>query len=314
MKIIFFGTPEFAIPSMEMLLGEGYGIHALVTQPDRPRGRGRKVCFPPAKEFAAARGIEVLQPANIRDREFIEKMGELEPDLFITAAYGRILPERLLNIPPMGCINVHASLLPKYRGAAPCNWAIINGEKKTGVTTMQTDRGMDTGDMLLKDEMDIDPHMDAGELEEKLSHLGAVTLKRTLVKLLDGTLKRIPQNHDEATYAPPMTKDMGKIDWNKTALEIHNLVRGVTPWPGAYNEYQGRKIKIWKTQLLEKDPDNSYDQCQLGTVCEKSTDGVIVKCKDGYIKLMEIQFEGMKRLCIKSCWHNFECEEIMGGL
>jgi len=312
------GTPEFSVPSLKMLVDEGYEIVAVVTQPDKPKGRGKKLSSPPIKEYAVENGIPVLQPEKVKTPEFINKIRSLEPDLLVTAAYGKILPGELLNIPRYGCINVHASLLPKYRGAAPINWAIINGESKTGITTMQTDIGMDTGDILLKDEIEITEDITAGELEEKLAELGAETLKKTLEKLKEGNLQRIPQKHSEASYAPMLSKEIGLINWEKTSCEIHNLVRGVNPWPGAYTFYKGRRIKIWKTKNIENWSancstqlnDNGVDDKLPGTICSTTKDGIVVKCGRGYVLLLELQFDGAKKLCTGDCWHNFEAGEI----
>jgi len=320
LKIIFMGTPEFSIPSLKMLVEEGYEVIAVVTQPDKPKGRGKKLSSPPVKEYALEKGILVLQPEKVKTPEFMNQIRSLNPDLLITAAYGKILPAELLDIPKYGCINVHASLLPKYRGAAPINWAIINGESKTGITTMQTDIGMDTGDILLKSEIEITDDITAGELEEKLAELGAETLKKTLQKLKDGSLQRIPQQHSEASYAPMLKKEIGLINWGKTSSEIHNLVRGVNPWPGAYTFYKGKRIKIWKTKKIEnlsacisgQFHEHSYDvESKLpGTICSTTKDGILVKCGEGYILLLELQFDGGKKLSTSECWHNFAIGEV----
>lgn len=314
------GTPEFALPSLNMLVEEGYEIAAVVTQPDKPKGRGKKLCCPPVKDYANEKGILILQPAKVKTPEFINQIRNLEPDLLVTAAYGKILPAELLDIPKYGCINVHASLLPKYRGAAPINWVIINGEAKTGITTMQTDVGMDTGDILLKSEINIPNDITAGELEEELAILGAETLKNTLLKLREGSLIRTPQQHHEASYAPMLKKELGLIDWQKTSTEIHNLVRGLNPWPTAYSFYKGKRVKIWKTQNIIKmtdDYDSQLAVCENqppGTICLRTRDGITVKCGEGYIRLLEIQFDGSKKLCTNDCWHNFDVGEILSNI
>jgi len=315
LKIVFMGTPEFALPSLDMLVREGHEIAAVVTQPDKPKGRGQKLCCPPVKEYADKNGIIVLQPYKVKTPDFIYSIKALEPDLLVTAAYGKILPLEILNIPKYGCINVHASLLPEYRGAAPINWAIINGELKTGVTTMLTDIGMDTGDILLKKEMNIPDDMIAGELHDKLAVFGAECLKETLAKLKDNTLYRIPQQHEKASYAPMLKKDVGLISWGKPSREIHNLVRGTNPWPVAYTFYKEKRVKIWKTQTelrLENENDACYDAYQPGTICKRDKDGIFVKCGEGFIKILELQFDGCRKLCSDECWHNFESGESLG--
>ena len=309
MKIVFMGTPEFALPSLDMLVKEGHEIVAVVTQPDKPKGRGKKLCCPPVKEYAMEKGIAVLQPEKVKTSDFTNQIKVLEPDLLVTAAYGRILPIEILNIPKYGCVNVHASLLPKYRGAAPINWAIINGETKTGITTMLTDVGMDTGDILLKSEIYISNDITTNELEKKLAALGANTLKDTLLKLEEGILQRIPQQHDKASYAPMMKKEMGLINWENSSQEIHNLVRGTNPWPVAYTFYKGKRIKIWKTGSGYTEDNGCNVDVQPGTICYKDKDGIYVKCGEGFIKILEIQFDGCKRLCVGDCWHNFDVGE-----
>lgn len=304
------GTPEFAIPSLDMLIKEGYDVVAVVTQPDKPKGRGNKMCPPPVKEYAIEHGIEVLQPDKVKTEEFAEKIREINPDLLITAAYGKILPKSVLDIPKYGCINVHGSLLPKYRGAAPIQWSIINGEKVTGITTMYTDVGMDTGDMLLKAEIEITEDMTAGELHDKLSVLGADVLKETLEKLKDGTLERTPQSDAEATYAPMMTKELGCIDWAKSSREIHNLVRGTSPWPGAYTSYCGKKIKIWVTSIVSEE---EHD-LKAGTILKVGKDGLIVACGIGKLNIKEIQCDGSRRMNVEDyiCGHKIDEGEIFG--
>ena len=288
------GTPEFAVPSLEMLVNEGYEVVAVVTQPDKPKGRGNKMCAPPVKEFALKHEITVLQPNKIKTDEFVEEIRTLKPDLLITAAYGKILSKELLDVPLKGCINVHGSLLPAYRGAAPINWAVINGEKTTGITTMFTDVGLDTGDMLLKKELAIGPNMTVGELHDKMSILGAEVLRETLAELINGTLKRQPQDEALSSYAPIMSKELGLIDWNKSAQEIHNLVRGTDPWPGAYTFLNGERIRIWRTSLVA---DRQIDtNAEAGLIIEVVNDGILVNCGDSCILVTEIQLDCCKRM------------------
>ncbi|NLD45690.1 MAG: methionyl-tRNA formyltransferase [Clostridiaceae bacterium] len=298
------GTPEFAVPSLDMMVKEGYDIAAVVTQPDKPKGRGNKLSMPPVKEYAVSKGIQVLQPEKVRVQEFFEKLKDLKPDLLVTAAYGRILPKDVLDIPPLGCINVHGSLLPKYRGAAPIHWSIINGDKTTGITTMFSDNGMDTGDMLLKGEIEITEDMTTGILHDKLAILGAEVLKETLLRLKEGALQRIPQADSEATYAPMMKKEVGLIDWSKSAREIHNLVRGTNPWPGAYTYYKGDKMKVWLTEVA----DEKQQGCVPGTILKVCSDGFHIACGKGTIDIKEVQFDCCRRMCIGDyiCGHTID--------
>lgn len=296
MRIVFMGTPDYAVPSLEMLVKEGYDVAAVVTQPDKPKGRGKKMAAPPAKEYAIKQGIEVLQPNKIKTSEFIEQLRALEPDLLVTAAYGKILSKDLLEVPRYGCINVHGSLLPAYRGAAPINWAVINGETKTGITTMFTDVGIDTGDMLLKKELDITPDMTVGELHDKMALLGAEVLKETLIQLKEGTLKRIPQEDSESSYAPMMTKELGLIDWNKGAVEIHNLIRGTDPWPGAYTFMQGDRMRIWKSSVVRAKAEGDGKN---GEILLVDDEGILVKCSDEKLLITEVQFDSSKRMAVR---------------
>jgi len=293
------GTPEFAVPSLEMLIREGHEVVAVVTQPDKPKGRGNKLCAPPVKEFALKHDIDVLQPNKIKTLEFVEQIRALGPDLLITAAYGKILSKDLLEVPAFGCINVHGSLLPAYRGAAPINWAVINGEKTTGVTTMFTDVGLDTGDMLLKSELTIDPDITVGELYDKMAILGAEVLKDTLTELVKGALKRKPQDDALSSYAPILSKEVGLVDWSKTAPQIHNLVRGIDPWPGAYTFLNGDRMRIWRTCLASYNNTSMSSKDLIlaaGEIAEVSQDGILVKCSDGYILIKEVQFDSSKRM------------------
>lgn len=255
MRVLFLGTPEFAVPSLERLLQwKDCTVVGLVTQPDRPAGRGKLIVAPPTKQLAQKHGIPVLQPEKLsRSPDIVQSMKDLYPDVLVTAAFGQILKQNVLEMAPHGVINVHGSLLPKYRGAAPINWAIINGEKITGITTMFSDPGIDTGDMILKREIQIDQEMDAELLAEQMSHLGAELLIETLEQLNDGTVQRIKQIDDEATYAPRLTKEMGNIDWSKSSAEINNLVRGLAPWPGTYTHLDAQALKIMKTRKVLHD-------------------------------------------------------------
>ncbi len=304
------GTPEFAVPSLDMLVKEGYEVIAVVTQPDKPKGRGNKMAAPPIKEYALKNNIEVLQPLKVKTSEFAEELRVRKPDLLVTVAYGKILSAEVLEVPPLGCINVHGSLLPKYRGAAPIQWAIINGESVTGITTMYTDIGMDTGDMLLKSGIKITDEMTAGELHDKLSVLGAEVLRDTLIKLQENTLERVPQINEEAIYAPMMQKETGLINWSKSSKEIHNLVRGTNPWPGAYTFLNGDRIRVWKTEVV----DESTSGNKAGTVCQVSKSGIIVSAGRGLVKIMEIQADSSKRMTVEEyiCGHRIDEGEVLG--
>ena len=283
------GTPEFAVPSLRALIESGEEVVAVVTQPDKPKGRGLEIAPPPTKVLAEKHGISVLQPAKIKTEEFFNELKKFSPDLICVAAYGKILPKNILDFPPHGSINVHASLLPKYRGAAPINWTIIRGEKITGITTMKMDEGMDTGDMLLKKEVPIDDE-DTGEtLSEKLSEIGAKLLIETIRLLKEGKLSPIPQDHSQATYAPMLKKEDGKIDWEKPAKEIRNLIRGALPWPGAYTNLEGKLLKIHKARLSE-------GEGQPGEII-KSDSGILrVATGEGTLDIQELQIEGGKKL------------------
>lgn len=302
MKIVFMGTPDFAKESLEALYNAKYEILAVVTNPDRPKGRGMKMIASPVKEFALEKGIKIYQPEKVRNNEeFISEIKALKPDVICVVAYGKILPKEILEIPSKGCINVHGSLLPKYRGAAPIQWAVLNGDKKTGVTTMYMDVGMDTGDMILKQETQIGEDETTGELWERLSKIGGDLLVKTLKEIENKTAPRIQQG-DDFTMAPMLDKSMAKIDWeNKTALEIKNLVRGLNPIMGAYTFLNGKKIKFWKVDVA-KDifADGDMEFMKNGTVIvSDKRDGVYIKTKDGILKVFEIQGENAKKMPIQ---------------
>ena len=304
------GTPEFAMPSLIALLDKGYDVCAVVTQPDKAKGRGNKVNMSPVKAFALKRGIKVLQPKSAKSSEFALELKDLSVDLFVTVAYGKILSKMVLEIPILGCINVHGSLLPRYRGAGPIQWSLIKGEGKTGITTMFTDVGMDTGDMLLSESLEIDPDMNSGELHDVLKEMGARVLIDTLRVLEEGGLKPIPQKNEEASYAPMMQKETGKIIWKQSCKDIHNLVRGVNPWPGAYTSYCNEKMRIWKTNIL----DMATDKEVPGKILKVSKDGIVVATLDFAINISEIQFDGGKRMKVSQylCGHRIHDGEELG--
>ncbi|HCJ2904514.1 TPA: methionyl-tRNA formyltransferase [Clostridioides difficile] len=293
MKIVFMGTPDIAVPCLQKIIDEKYEILGVVTQPDKPKGRGKKLGISSVKELAIENNIPVYQPVKARDKEFIDKIKSLNPDVIVVVAFGQILPKEILEIPKLGCINVHVSLLPKYRGAAPINWVIINGEEKTGVTTMYMDEGLDTGDMILKTEVNLDENITAGELHDKMMNIGAETLKETLRLIEEGNAPREVQNHEEFSYAPIMNKSLGNIDFSKSAREIHNLVRGVNPWPSAYTTYNDVIMKVWKTKVL--DEKSTKD---VGTIIDVSKDGIKVSTIDNVLLIEEIQMPNKKRMLV----------------
>ena len=247
MKTVFMGTPDFAVPCLERLIADGHTISGVFTQPDKPRGRGNKIQYPPVKEVALKHDIPVYQPKTLRDAEALDTIAELDPELIVVVAYGKILPKEILDYPRLGCINMHASLLPSYRGAAPIQWCVINGERKTGVTSMLMDVGLDTGDMLIKRETPVGPDETTGELHDRLSVMSADVMSQTIDELVNGRAVRVKQDDSLATYAPMITKELCPIDWTKKASEIHDLVRGLSPWPVATAVYKGVCIKIHST-------------------------------------------------------------------
>ncbi len=289
LRLVFMGTPEFACPTLQMLIDRGDEILAVVTQPDRPKGRGQQLAPPPVKVLAQQHGITVLQPTKVRAPEFIELMNGFAPDLIVVVAFGQILPKALLEIPRYGCINVHASLLPRYRGAAPINWCIINGETETGVTTMLMDVGLDTGDMLVKKATRISPDEDSRALHDRLAVIGADALAETLDLLNAGKLVPEKQNDVLSCYASMLKKEDGLIDWGKEAHEIKNLVRGVTPWPGAFTHLQGKTVKVCRVTV-------GTGSGAPGTVLRAGREGIEVACGGGSLLIEELQLEGRKRL------------------
>lgn len=314
MKIVFMGTPDFAKESLEAVYNAGYEIVGVVTNPDKPKGRGMKMIASPVKEFALEKGLEVFQPEKVRkNEEFIKKIKSLNPDVICVVAYGKILPKEILDIPKLGCINVHGSLLPKYRGAAPIQWAVLNGDKTTGITTMYMDVGMDTGDMILKQEVKIGEDETTGELWDKLSKIGGELLVQTLEQIENGTALREKQG-ENFTVAPMLNKEMAKIDWeNKTAQKIKNLVRGLNPIMGAYTFLKGKKIKFWKVDIVSKYEimTDEMEVLRNGTVLVSSPkEGLYIKTKDGILKVLEIQGENAKRMMIEDFLRGNQIEKF----
>lgn len=289
MRVVFMGTPDFAVPSLQALIDSGIEVIALVTQPDRPRGRGRKLVAPPTKLLAEARGIPVLQPEKIKTPEFLAELRSLAPDMICVTAYGKILPRAVLDLPPRGCINVHASLLPRLRGAAPINWAIIRGDTATGVTTMLMDEGMDTGGVLLRREVPIGDDDTAGSLSTRLAELGAALLIETIEALGRRDISPTPQDDSLATLAPMMKKETGRIDWSRPAGGIRSLVRGVNPWPGAFTTLGGKMLKVYSAAVCP-------GTAEPGRVLRASGDELTVGTGEGALRLIELQLEGGKRL------------------
>lgn len=293
MKIIYMGTPEFAVLPLEALYNDGHEILLVVTQPDKPKGRGHKLQAPPVKEFALSHDIPVYQPNSAKTDEVYEYLKSCDADVFIVAAYGQILPQRVLDIPKYGCINIHASLLPKYRGAAPIQWSIINGESITGVTTMQMNAGLDTGDMLVKEEVKISDSDTADSLHDKLATAGIKAIKETLGQIESGTLT--PQKQDDALscYAPMLYKTTGYIDFEKSAKDIYNLIRGLNSYPYASTTYKGTRFKVISAAVSPKSTNS-----KAGEILDVSKDGILVSCGIGAILITEVQFEGKKKMAV----------------
>ena len=289
------GTPDFAVPSLRALVDHGYEVVGVFCQPDRPKGRGHKLAACPVKELAQSAGIPVFQPERIKREEGVAMLKSCAPDLCVTAAFGQLLSQEILDIPPLGTINVHSSLLPKHRGSAPINWSIIKGDAVTGVTTMFTDKGMDTGDILLMRETPIGPAENAGELTDRLAVMGAQLLIETIRALEAGTLARTPQDHAAATYEPKMDKELGRIDWSKSAQELDWLVRGTTPWPGAFTTLGEQTIKIFELTVL----DGAASGAPGEIIAADAKRGLVVSCGDHDVLLAQIQMPGAKRMNAK---------------
>lgn len=309
LKILFMGTPDFAQESLKSIYDAGFEIIGVVTNPDKPKGRGMKLAYSPVKEYALEKNLKIYQPIKIKNNtEFLDEIKTLAPDVICVVAYGKILPKEILEIPKLGCINVHGSLLPKYRGAAPIQWAVLNGDKTTGITTMYMNEGMDTGDMILKEEVEIGPEETTGDLWQKLSKIGGEILVKTLKLIEEGKAPREKQT-EEATLAPMLNKEMALIDWeNSDANKIHNLIRALNPIMGAYSYIDGKKIKFWKSKVLTKEEFFSYktefeeyeakfNNLVPGTILiADDKDGLYIKANGGVLKILEIQGENAKRM------------------
>lgn len=304
MRVIFMGTPDFSVGTLEALVRAGHEVVLAVTQPDKPKGRGGKMQYTPVKEKALEYGIPVFQPVKVREESCIEELKKYAADVIVVIAFGQILPKAILDMTPYGCINVHASLLPKYRGAAPIQWAIIDGESVTGVTTMQMDEGLDTGDMLLKTEVPIEKDETGGSLHDKLAAAGARLCVETLKALEDKTVTPRKQGESPTKYARMLNKELGKIDWTKEAAAIERLVRGLNPWPSAYTSWEGKTMKIWAAQVLEKE---SGQPC--GTVAEVTKTDFSVQTGKGLLTVKELQIPGKKRMAADAFLRGYKMEK-----
>ena len=306
MKAVFMGTPDFAVPTLQKMVDMGIEITAVVTQPDKAKGRGKKVIYSPVKECALAHDLPVYQPVRIKkDPEFIQTLRDMAPDVIVVVAFGQILPKEVLDIPRLGCVNVHASLLPKFRGAAPIQWAIIDGEKVTGVTTMLMDVGLDTGDMLLKTEVSVDAKETGGSLHDTLAAAGGELLERTLIGLEAGTI--VPEKQDDSQageYARMLDKELGHIDFNQPAVVIERLIRGLNPWPSAYTYIDGKTLKIWEAEVL----DRNYG-CEYGEVAEVTRNSLIIQTGIGALSVKSVQLEGKKRMDISAFLNGYTIEK-----
>lgn len=291
MNIVFMGTPDFAVPALESLYSKGHNISLVITQKDKQRGRGKKVLPSPVKEKALELGLNVYQPDSINTDESKEKLQQISPDVIVVVAFGQILKKQILNLPKYGCLNVHASILPKYRGAAPINWAIINGEKETGVSIMEMDEGLDTGDILKIERIPINEYDDSITIHDKLSSLGAKVIVEVLDDIEKGHINRIPQDDKLSSYAPMLSKKTGRIDWNNNGDTIINLIRGLKPWPSAYFEYEGNNVKIHMASKRERFPEK-----ENGFVVKVTDEGIFVNCQDSSIVIEELQFPGKKKM------------------
>ena len=308
MKIVFMGTPDFSVNALENIVKAGHDVVGVITQPDKPKGRGGKMQYTPVKEKALELGLDVYQPQRVKETEFIEKLKEMNPDAIVVIAFGQILPKAILDMPKYGCINVHASLLPKYRGAAPIQWSVIDGEKETGVTTMYMNEGLDTGDIIDKVVVPIDKKETGGSLFDKLAIEGGKLILKTLIELENGTAVRTPQDDSKSNYAGMINKQLGKIDFNKSANEIERLIRGLNPWPSAYTKMDGKTLKIW-----DADVDDSENDYVPGTITEVGKDFIRVATGKGSLKILELQLEGKKRMKTRDFLNGAKIPDRMEG-
>ena len=304
MRIVFMGTPDFAVPTLETLIQSEHEVVGVVTQPDRPKGRSGKLQFSPVKEAAVEAQIPVFQPERIKDGTFYPVLQELNPDVIIVVAFGQILPKEILELPKYGCMNVHASLFPKLRGAAPIQWAVINGDPYTGVSTQRMDEGVDTGDIILEEKVEIRPDETGGSLFDRLAEVGAELCVKTIEAIENGTAVYTPQDNSKATHTAKIHKELGSIDWTKSAKEIECLIRGLNPWPSAYTRLDGKTLKIWRANVL---PDEK--KAAPGCIIKAEKGSFLVQTGDGVLELLEVQLEGKKRMTTDAFLNGYTVEE-----
>ncbi len=313
MRILFMGTPDFAATILDRLIKEEHEIIGVVTQPDKQKGRGKEVSYSAVKELALAHNLPIYQPLKVREPEFLEKLKEMAPEVIIVAAFGQILPKALLEIPQFGCINVHGSLLPKYRGAAPIQYSILEGEKETGITIMYMDVGIDTGDMILQEKLAIDEEETGGSLFNKMAELGAELMVKALISIKDGSAVRTPQNNEEATYVKIIDKQMGRIDFTQSATKIERMIRGLNPWPSAYTMLEGKTLKIWlaKVEPFEDNEELKDKTTEPGEIIEIRKDAFVVRAGDGLLVIKELQLEGKKRMTAEAFLRGYQLKAGM---
>lgn len=317
MNIVFMGTPDFAVSALEAIIEAGHRVTAVVTQPDKPKGRGKEIQMTPVKECAVAHGIPVFQPVRVKDAEAVETLRKYNADIFVVAAFGQILSEEILNMPQYGCVNIHASLLPKYRGSAPIQWAVINGETVSGVTIMQMDKGIDTGDMLMKSEVAIDPGETGDSLHDKLAQAGARLIVEALPKIESGDITPVKQNDADSCYAKMLQKSMGRIEWHQSAESLDRLIRGLISWPGASTVYRGKTLKIWEEQVVPPEELQGKDgatgtgikDAEPGMVICVEKDAFYVQTGEGILKISAVQPEGKKRMSVKDFLLGYQVKE-----
>lgn len=296
MRVVFMGTPDFAVGTLKAIIEAGHDVAAVVTQPDKPKGRSKSLVFSPVKEKAVAHGITVLQPERARDEAFVEELRTYNADVIVVVAFGQILPASIINMPAFGCINVHASLLPKYRGASPIQWAVIDGCEYSGVTTMKMDEGLDTGDILMVEKVKLDAKETGGSLFDRLSDVGAQLLVKTLEGLEAGTITPVKQDDSESTYVKMLHKSFGKMDFNKSAAELERLIRGLNPWPSAFTYIDGKMLKIWDADVADNISEVQTDEVNPGQVVTVGKNTFTIACGQGYLVVNEVQLEGKKRM------------------
>ena len=307
MRVVFMGTPDFAVPTLAALI-ENHEVVGVVTQPDKRKGRGKEMQYTPVKTAALNHGIEVYQPAKVKDEEFQNVLRDINADVIVVVAFGQILPPSIIHMPKYGCINVHASLLPKYRGAAPIQWAVIDGEKETGITTMQMDEGLDTGDMMLKEVVPVDEKETGGSLHDKLAACGGKIILETLQKVEDGTVTYTKQDDSKSNYAKMLDKNLGKIDFTKKAVEIERLIRGLNPWPSAYTKLNGKTLKIWDADVLEGENETP------GKIVNITKDQIWISTGEGILAVNELQLEGKKRMNTEDFLRGYKMENAVLGM